>query len=85
MFMVYWMERTEDGTMAPRAQPFGTDAMSAALSAMETLRRRQLAGEPVSHITMSSENPDSVGRPGVAVVDEGYSWTKRRRNDRPKS
>ena len=84
MFMVFWMEDTAAGTMAPRAQEFAADKMTAALAFMEALRTRQLQGAPVRHITMSSENPHSVGRQGVDVVDDRYHWTKRRRNERPK-
>ena len=84
MFMVFWMERDEEGMMAPRSQEFGSADMSGGLALMEALRTRQLNGAPVRHITMSSENPDSVGRRGVDVVGVGYSWTKRRRNERPK-
>jgi hypothetical protein len=73
MFMVYW-------TIAetPHAQQFGSADMLAAMALMEQLRTRQRAGESVRFITMSSENPDSVGRPGVDVVGPGYKWTKRR-------
>lgn len=85
VFMVFWMERGDDGTMVARSQEFGTEDMSGGLALMQALRARQLNGAEVRHITMSSENPDSVGRQGVDVVDEGYSWTKRRRNERPKS
>lgn len=85
MFMVFWMERDDDGTMTPRAQAFGTEDMLGGLALMEALRTRQRNGEPLQHITMSSENPDSVGRRGVDVVGVGYNWTKRRRNERPKS
>lgn len=83
--MVFWMERADDGTMVPRAQEFGADDMSGGLAFMEALRIRQMNGADVRHITMSSENPDSVGRRGVDVVGVGYSWTKRRHNERRKS
>lgn len=85
VFMVFWMERAEDGQMAPRSQEFGAHDMSSGLAFMEALRTRQMNGAEVRHITMSSENPDSVGRRGVDVVGVGYSWTKRRHNDRRKS
>ena len=85
VFMVFWMECDEGGTMVPRAQEFGSADMSGGLALMEALRTRQRNGADVRHVTMSSENPDSVGRRGVDVVGVGYSWTKRRRNERPKS
>lgn len=53
-------------------------AAMAAMALMEQLRTRQRAGEGVHAITMASENPDSVGHPGVAVVGPGCKWTKRR-------
>ena len=77
MFMVYWS--VMDGPEAmPQSQLFGSDAMLAAMALMEQLRTRQRAGEGLRFITMSSENPDSVGHPGVDVVGPGYKWTKRR-------
>jgi hypothetical protein len=85
VFMVFWMERAEDGKMAPRSQEFGAENMSGGLALMEALRKSQLNGAEVRHITMSSENPDSVGRRGVDVVGVGYSWTKRRSNERRRS
>jgi hypothetical protein len=84
VFMVFWMERADNGKMAPRSQEFGAEDMSGGLALMEALRTRQMNGAEARHITMSSENPDSVGRRGVDVVGVGYSWTKRRRNERPK-
>lgn len=74
MFMVYW---TVDETIA-HAQAFAATDMLAAMALMEQLRTRQRAGEGVRFITMASENPDSVGHPGVDVVGPGYKWTKRR-------
>ncbi|MES2900001.1 MAG: hypothetical protein V4723_09745 [Pseudomonadota bacterium] len=77
MFMVYWT--TFDGSApSPHAQAFEADAMVQALALMEALRARQRAGEPVRFVTMSSENPDVIGNPGVDVTGPGYRWTKRR-------
>ena len=85
VFMVFWMESAEDGKMVPRSQEFGADDMSGGLAFMEALRTSQMNGAQVRHITMSSENPDSIGRRGVDVVGVGYGWTKRRHNERRKS
>lgn len=74
MFMVYW---TVDDAIS-HAQSFAATDMLAAMALMEQLRTRQRAGEHVRFITMASENPDSVGHPGVDVVGPGYKWTKRR-------
>ena len=77
MFMVYWT--IGDGeTTTPHSHAFGSTEMLPAMALMEQLRTRQRAGEGLRFITMSSENPDSVGHPGVDVVGPGYKWTKRR-------
>ncbi len=73
MFKVYW---TESGV--PQSADFDSAAMSAALSHCETLRARQRNGAPVSFVTMASENPDSVTKPGVDVTGPDYDWKKRR-------
>ena len=78
MFMVYWVEMDGEGTV-PRATSFPSSDMLAAMALMEQLRTRQRAGEPIRFVTMASENPDSVGHPGVDVVGDDYKWTKRRR------
>jgi hypothetical protein len=77
MFMVYWSTGDADAA-TPHAQSFASTDMLAAMALMEQLRTRQRAGEGVRFITMASENPDSVGHPGVDVVGPGYKWTKRR-------
>jgi hypothetical protein len=69
---------TAGATASPHAQQFASTEMLAAMALMEQLRTRQRAGEGVRFVTMSSENPDSVGHPGVDVVGPGYKWTKRR-------
>lgn len=78
MYMVYWTE-TENGVSRPNGREFGTDEMGAALQFMEALRARQRAGEGICFVTMSSENPHSVGHPGVADPHPGYNWKKRRK------
>ncbi len=77
MFMVYWTV-DDAGAGAAHSQAFASTDMLAAMALMEQLRTRQRAGEGVRFITMASENPDSVGHPGVDVVGPGYKWTKRR-------
>lgn len=85
MFMVYWTvaeaAADEDGhtRTSPHARQFESNDMLAAMAFMEQLRTRQRAGERLCFITMSSENPDSVGHPGVDVTGPGYNWKKRRR------
>lgn len=78
MYMVYWTE-TQEGHGIAHGQSFGSDEMSSALRFMEELRRRQREGEHICFVTMSSENPHSVGHPGAADPSPDYHWKKRRR------
>ncbi len=78
MFMVYWTH-IEDEKAVPHSRGFPSDDMGGALKFMEDLRARQRAGERLCFVTMSSENPDSVGFPGVADPHPDYNWKKRRR------
>ena len=75
MYKVYWTDPTDE----PCAQNF--EDMSEALQHTEFLRS---SGR--RFVTMVSENPDSVGKPGVDSVKHGllpdgelYTWKKRRR------
>ena len=77
MFMVYWIE-IQDEIKNPQCQQFDTDQMTLALKRMEALRKTQREIGGVSHITMSSENPNSVGLPGVDITGDDYNWKKRR-------
>jgi hypothetical protein len=77
MYMVYWSEARDTG-LTPHGQSFPSEAMRDALRLTETLRQRQLAGEPVSFVTLCSENPNSVGRAGAADPPPDYEWRKRR-------
>lgn len=77
MFMVYWTI-VEGDVATPHAEAFESTDMLPAMALMEQLRTRQRAGEGVRFVTMSSENPESVGHPGVDVTGPGYKWTKRR-------
>lgn len=78
MFMVYWTE-VRHGKASPHGRDFDTSDMTGAMRFMEELRMRQRQGEPVCFVTMSSENPQSVGHPGVADPHPDYNWKKRRR------
>jgi hypothetical protein len=77
MFMVYWTE-VQNEIKTPKQEEFDTTEMSQALTFMEGLRTRQRAGEHISFVTMQSENPNSVGHPGVASAPANYDWKKRR-------
>ena len=77
MYKVYWT----DFTNAP--QGIYSNTLDGALRICEDKRK---AG--YSFVTMVSENPDSVGKPGVDSVKHGllpdgelYTWKKRRRWD----
>jgi len=78
MYMVYWTE-VDDGDAIANSREFPSTDMSAAMQFMEALRKRQREGDGVCFITMCSENPDSVGHPGVADPSPDYNWKKRRR------
>lgn len=78
MYMVYWTAVDREERTA-HEKLFDSHEMSAAMKFMEELRTRQRAGEDVCFITMSSENPHSVGHPGVAAPHPDYAWKKRRR------
>lgn len=77
MYMVYWTQ-FETGEEVACAQKFDSNAMTAALRFMEELRHKQRSGTALGFITMCSENPDSVGHPGVAETGPDYHWKKRR-------
>lgn len=78
MYVVFWIKGRDDEA-APNARAFPGDQMGGALTFMETLRAGQRNGEPISFVTMASENPDSVGLAGVAETGPDYNWKKRRR------
>ncbi|WP_151632621.1 hypothetical protein [Noviherbaspirillum aerium] len=78
MYMVYWTE-VANGESCAQGKDFPSEEMGSALKFMEELRTRQRAGEGICFVTMSSENPDSVGHPGAADPSPDYNWKKRRR------
>jgi len=78
MYMVYWT-LVDQQQRTPHAKAFDSSQLREAMQFMEELRSRQRAGEGVSFIVMSSENPHSVGLPGVAETGPDYAWKKRRR------
>lgn len=81
--VVYWLEEVLDivGPVSIPQHKFFADAgLVDALAFCKNLRD---AG--CSHVTISTENPNSVGKPGVDSVENGktpdgvdYTWTKRR-------
>jgi hypothetical protein len=79
MFVVYWLDGPPDAEDTARYQRFDETALADALRFAEGLRKRQAGGAEVSFVTLCSENPHSVGKPGVADPPAGYDWKKRRR------
>lgn len=73
MFNVYWMEQG-----SARNELFQDHEMTQSLKFMEALRTRQREGESIHFVTFASENPNSVGLPGVDVTGPDYDWKKRR-------
>ena len=77
MFMVYWTE-VHEKERTPKCKEFCTEGMTQALNFLESLRKKQRENGDIFHITMSAENPHSVGLPGVAETGPDYNWKKRR-------
>jgi hypothetical protein len=78
MYMVYWTTIELAGPV-PQARQFDSSDMLGAMKFMEELRSRQRAGEAIAFVALASENPHSVGKPGVAETGPDYDWKKRRR------
>lgn len=78
MYMVYWTT-SDQGELVPHAKQFDSTDMLGAMKFMEELRARQRAGEALGFVALASENPHSVGHPGVAETGPEYNWKKRRR------
>lgn len=77
MFKIYWTEFQKNEATA-FFKDFTEDGLTDALQFAELLRKRRREGEYIRHIVLSSENPNSVGEPGVAAPSPSYSWKKRR-------
>jgi hypothetical protein len=77
--VVYWLERPA-AEAAPEARhaEFAEDALGAGLQFAEQLRARRRQGEPISHVAIQSELPQSVGNAGVADPAADYAHYKRR-------
>jgi hypothetical protein len=79
MFVVYWLAACHDDASEAHAERFDGDALADALQFAESLRKRQAQGEDIGFVTLCSENPQSVGKPGAADPPADYDWKKRRR------
>lgn len=73
MIVVFWLEQAQ-----PQARSFPADALSPALQFAEELRVRRRSGEPISHVAIQSELPQSVGAAGVSDPAADYAHYKRR-------
>ncbi len=70
-YMVFWIFEGQS-----KCQHFPMEQMSMALNFMGMLR----ANEAYSYVTFVSQNPQSVGKPGVSdKLPEDYSWSKQHR------
>jgi hypothetical protein len=79
VIVVYWLESpVAPAEPAPRHRVFTADQLGPALLFAEELRKRRKAGEPVSHVSLQSELPDSVGPAGVGDAPADYAHYKRR-------
>ncbi|KND61860.1 hypothetical protein BVER_05918c [Candidatus Burkholderia verschuerenii] len=79
MFVVYWLAPCNGDASEAHFQRFDADALADALQFAESLRKRQALGEDIGFVTLCSENPQSVGKPGAADPAADYDWKKRRR------
>lgn len=80
MIVVFWLVQranVPNGAEARHAV-FGQDQLREALAYAEQLRARRNAGEPITHVSIQSELPQSVGRPGVSDPAADYAHYKRR-------
>jgi len=77
MIVVFWLEHGAESA-TPQARSFAPDALSEGLKFAEELRARRKAGEPISHVAIQSELPQSVGGAGVADPAADYAHYKRR-------
>lgn len=79
MFVVYWLGGNPDIEGAAHYKKFDATSLAEALRFAEALRKRQADGDDIGFVTLCSENPHSVGKPGVADPPADYDWKKRRR------
>lgn len=70
VYALYWVEAGQ-----PRVLSYDSDEIVKCMQDSEALRKRQRAGEAISHVTFCSENPNSVGLYGCASADSNYHLT----------
>ncbi len=79
MIVVFWLDSALSDKDESRSKKFETNEMLKALEYMNGLRATPF----ITHVTMCSEMPGSVGKPGVDSVVDGktpdgqpYTWSK---------
>lgn len=83
--VVFWIQKGTSemfpGWSEPKCRSFKDIELVEALAFCHIKRQE----EGVSHVTLSSQLPDQVGKPGVDAVEDGklpdgtdYGWKKRR-------
>ena len=86
--VVFWLDPAEAAVpdAAAHHESFAADALNAALSRMEVLRRAGMV-----HVTLSTDFAAHVGKPGVDAVQDGrtpdgqaYQWSKAGRAGAPR-
>lgn len=89
--IVYWITKPSGegmfpGLTEPKCRSFNSDELTVALNFCQEQRT---AG--FQHVSLSSENPNSVGKPGVDTVANGktpdghdYTWSKQHRAGAPR-
>jgi hypothetical protein len=71
VYCVYWLR-----DLVPQHKEIVE--LKEALEFTEEMRKKQREGESIRFVSFVSENPNSVGNPGVAEVGPEYNWKKRR-------
>lgn len=77
MYMVYWTVFEAQEKLAC-SKEFTSDQLKETLQFMEALRKQQREDGSIGFVTFSSEDPNSVGHPGVDETGDDYDWKKRR-------
>lgn len=76
--VVFWIQ-------VPEQKPYHRCFLTTELDQALTFCNNKRNERDVHHVSLCSENPNSIGKPGVAAVENGqtpdglpYTWMKRR-------
>lgn len=73
--VVFWLE-----SGVAQSTGFQSKELLVSLNYVEGLRKRRALGEPITHVSICTELPDSVGQAGVSdKLPDNYDWTKQDR------